>query len=119
MEWELDRYDVLTINGEIQEDALQMTLAEEPEGVLVNLKAFMTYTQDQTRQAAHQVTVRICAAPRTKEERLLERIESKIIEYGNENKTKETIELPQEIDGQKISYHYPMNTRGLVVLAMG
>ena len=119
VEWELDRYDVLTINGEIQEDALQMALAEEPEGVLVNLKAFMTYTQDQTRQAAHQVTVRICAASRAKEERLLERIESKIIEYGNENKTKETIELPQEIDGQKISYHYPMNTRGLVVLAMG
>ena len=119
VEWELDRYDVLTINGEIQEEALQMALAEEPEGVLVNLKAFMTYTQDQTRQAAHQVTVRICAASRTMEERLLERIESKIIEYGNENKTKETIELPQEIDGQKISYHYPMNTRGLVVLAMG
>ena len=53
VEWELDRYDVLTVSGEIQETALREALEEEPEGVLVNLKAFMTYTQDQTRQAEY------------------------------------------------------------------
>ena len=65
VEWELDRYDVLTVSGEIQETALREALEEEPEGVLVNLKAFMTYTQDQTRQAVHEMTVRLCPAPRT------------------------------------------------------
>ncbi|WP_143468861.1 hypothetical protein [Lachnoclostridium sp. An118] len=119
VEWELDRYDVLTVSGEIQETALREALEEEPEGVLVNLKAFMTYTQDQTRQAVHEMTVRLCPAPRTKEEELLDKIRGKITEYGNENKTEEMIKLPEEVDGREISYHYQMDARGMVVLAMG
>ena len=119
VEWELDRYEVLNVSGEIQEEALREALVEEREGVLVNLKAFMTYTQDQTRQAVHEITVRLCPAARTKEEKLIEKIRAGIAEYDNENKTKETIKLPKEVDGQKISYHYPMDTRGAVILAMG
>lgn len=119
VEWELDRYEVLNVSGEIQEEALREALVEEREGVLVNLKAFMTYTQDQTRQAVHEITVRLCPAARTKEEKLIEKIRAWIAEYDNENKTKETIKLPKEVDGQKISYHYPMDTRGAVILAMG
>lgn len=119
VEWELDRYEVLNVSGEIQEEALREALVEEREGVLVNLKAFMTYTQDQTRQAVHEITVRLCPAARTKEEKLIEKIRARIAEYDNENKTKETIKLPKEVDGQKISYHYPMDTRGAVILAMG
>ena len=118
VEWELDRYEVLNVSGEIQEEALRDALVEEREGVLVNLKAFMTYTQDQTRQAVHEITVRLCPAARTKEEKLIEKIRARIAEYDNENKTKETIKLPKEVDGQKISYHYPMDTRGAVILAM-
>lgn len=119
VEWELDRYEVLNVSGEIQEEALREALVEEREGVLVNLKAFMTYTQDQTRQAVHEITVRLCPAARTKEKKLIEKIRARIAEYDNENKTKETIKLPKEVDGQKISYHYPMDTRGAVILAMG
>lgn len=119
VEWELDRYEVLNVSGEIQEEALREALVEDREGVLVNLKAFMTYTQDQTRQAVHEITVRLCPAARTKEEKLIEKIRARIAEYDNENKTKETIKLPKEVDGQKISYHYPMDTRGAVILAMG
>lgn len=74
VEWELDRYEVLNVSGEIQEEALREALVEEREGVLVNLKAFMTYTQDQTRQAVHEITVRLCPAARTKEEKLIEKI---------------------------------------------
>ena len=79
----------------------------------------MTYTQDQTRQAVHEMTVRLCPAPRTKEEELLDKIRGKITEYGNENKTEEMIKLPEEVDGREISYHYQMDARGMVVLAMG
>ena len=29
------------------------------------------------------------------------------------------IKLPEEVDGREISYHYQMDARGMVVLAMG
>ena len=42
--WELDRYDVMNIQGEIQEDAL------DAEGTLVTLNAVLTYRADETTQ---------------------------------------------------------------------
>lgn len=123
VEWELDRYDILNINGEIQKEALLQTLARETEseaeGVLVNLKAFLTYTEDQTKQASHEIAARICTAPKSGEEQLIDRIKSEIIEADNQNKTKKTVKLPGEVDGRKIIYRYPMDARGLVLLCMG
>ena len=48
---ELDRYDVMNVYGELQEGALS------PEGTLVNLKAVLTYQEDETRQALYELSL--------------------------------------------------------------
>ena len=82
VEWELDRYDVMNVTGEIQAGALQEALAEEADGVLVRLRAFLTYTEDPKKQAVHAVSVRILEPERTAGEELLERIREEIRTYG-------------------------------------
>ena len=119
VEWELDRYDLLTVTGEIQENALEEELEENPQGVLVNLKAYLTYTQDQTRQAMREICVRLCREKQGKGELLLQKIQEAIEESDKKNKTKETITLPTEVDGKKISYYAPLNMRGAAVAALG
>lgn len=119
VEWELDRYDLLTVTGEIQEKALEEELEENPQGVLVNLKAYLTYTQDQTRQAMREICVRLCREKQGKGELLLQKIQEAIEESDKKNKTKETITLPTEVDGKKISYYAPLNMRGAAVAALG
>lgn len=119
VEWELDRYDLLHVTGEIQEQALEEALAEEPQGVLVNLKAYLTYTEDQTKQAAQEIAVRLCGKKTDGKERLMQDIKNIIAHNDNQNRTKETIKLPAEVGGKRITYYVPMNMRGAVVAALG
>ena len=49
--WELDRYDVMNVKGEIQEK----NIAEK--GTLVKLNAVLTYTENEKEQAAYQCVV--------------------------------------------------------------
>ena len=53
--WELDRYDLMTIYGELNEEELE----EEPEGALVNLKAYLTYTEDESMQVLEKMSARV------------------------------------------------------------
>lgn len=119
VEWELDRYDVMNVTGEIQADALQEALAEEADGVLVALRAFLTYTEDPKKQAVHAISVRLLEPERTAGEELLERIREEIRTYDGGNRTKEAVRLPEEVGGKEIRYHLPMDPRGGVVLVMG
>lgn len=54
--WELDRYDVMNVKGEIQEK----NIAEK--GTLVKLNAVLTYTENEKEQAAYQCVV--CVYPK-------------------------------------------------------
>ena len=61
VEWELSRYDVMNIYGEIQEDVLK------EEGIQITLKAVLTYMEDQTMQAQYECMANIYPAAKTKE----------------------------------------------------
>lgn len=115
VEWQIDRYDIININGEIRSDKLE----EEKEGVLVNLQAYLTYTEDKTRQVMHEMTARIYPRKKTSAQKLIAGIQEEIRKKDNENKTKDTILFPEEVGGKKLTYRYPMDFRGLVVLVMG
>ena len=119
VEWELDRYDVMNVTGEIQAGALQEALAEEADGVLVGLRAFLTYTEDPKKQAVHAVSVRILEPERTAGEELLERIREEIRTYDGGNRTKEAVRLPEEVGGKEIRYHLPMDPRAGWSLSWG
>lgn len=59
--WELDRYDVMDIQGKLKEQNIS------EKGVLVKLNAVLTYTANEKEQASYQCVA--CVYPKTKRRR--------------------------------------------------
>lgn len=59
--WELDRYDVMDIQGKLKEQNIS------EKGVLVKLNAVLTYTANEEEQASYQCVA--CVYPKTKRRR--------------------------------------------------
>lgn len=110
--WELDRYDVMNIQGEITEEAL------EEEGTLVTLSALLTYREDETRQARHQCTV--CLYPRTLKpgEAREQKIREELTEAEAKDREDKIWHLPRTIGGKAVSYYRQMDSRGAVLIGM-
>ena len=110
--WELDRYDLMNVKGEIMKEAI------DPEGETINLKAVLTYTENEAYQTSYQKAV--CVFPKTAEakDEVASEISEKIQKNQEENASKETFALPKTVEGKKISYYFPFNSRGLVLVVM-
>ena len=110
--WELDRYDVMNIQGEITKEAL------EEEGTLVTLSALLTYREDETRQARHQCTV--CLYPRTLKpgEDREQKIREELTEAEAKDREDKIWHLPRTIGGKAVSYYRQMDSRGAVLIGM-
>lgn len=113
--WELNRYDLINIYGELNEKGT----AEEPEGALVNLKAYLTYTEDESMQALEEMSVRVYPAKLSGEESRRARVLQAIEEEEEQSREKDVLKLPNEIEGRKIILRNPDNPRGWYVLALG
>ncbi len=110
--WELDRYDLMNVKGEIMKEEIN------PEGEIINLQAVLTYTENEAYQASYQQAV--CVFPKTasKETEVAGEINAKIQENQEKNASKETFTLPKIINGKKISYYVPFDSRGVVLVVM-
>ena len=110
--WELDRYDVMNVYGELQEGALS------PEGTLVNLKAVLTYQEDETRQALYECTVMVYPRTLGEDEARKQNLEQEIRDRDKETQTREELRLPDEVDGEGVRYYPRLDIRGLVIMGM-
>lgn len=110
IEWELDRYDVLNIYGEIQED--QVT----EEGTLVEIKGHLLYEQE---EALYVTTVKVVPKVRTKKEQMIARIYGLIGERNQQTKEKDSLVLPTELDGVKIKWQKKRDKRGYGLIVLG
>lgn len=110
--WELDRYDLMNVKGEIMKDEI------DPEGELINLQAVLTYTENEAYQASYQEAV--CVFPKTasQESEVAGEINEKIQKNQEKNASKETFTLPKTVNGKKISYYLPFDSRGVVLVVM-
>lgn len=115
VEWELDRYDVMNVYGELNRENLK----SEKDGVLIHLKAYLSYTEDEKQEAVHEMTVRACPAKRTKTEALLDTVEAKIMKVETKTRTEESFELPDAVSGKRVIYRTSMNSRGAVLMVAG
>lgn len=113
--WELNRYDLINIYGELNEKGT----AEKPEGALVNLKAYLTYTEDESMQALEEMSVRVYPPKLSGEESRRARVLQAIEEEEEQSREKDVLKLPNEIEGRKIILRNPDNPRGWYVLALG
>lgn len=106
--WELDRYDVMNMQGKLQEKKIAEEVSENPDikrdGILVQLKAFLRYTEDETKEALYERAVKVFPPRLSEEEEKVEKILEEIQNEENNNSSKETIELPKKVEGEKITY---------------
>lgn len=110
--WELDRYDVMNVYGELQEGALS------PEGTLVNLKAVLTYQEDESRQALYECTAMVYPRTLGADEARQKNLEQEIRDRDKETQTREELRLPDEVDGEGVRYYPRLDIRGLVIMGM-
>ena len=109
--WELDRYDVMNVYGELKEDQLVA------DGTMVNLRATLTYRANQKAQAAYECSVMVY--PENAEEgSFTTKVLDAIRKNDDVTKTENKLPLPEEVNGKKVQYFYQMDSRGLVILAM-
>lgn len=110
--WELDRYDVMDIYGELQETELK------PEGTMVQLKATITYLEDPKKQVLHECKAMIFPKTLSEEEQKLSDIRDLVKTEDKRTQTKEFLILPARINGEQLSYYPQMDNRGGIILIM-
>ena len=111
--WELDRYDVMNINGEIQEKNVS------EKGTLVKLNAVLTYTANEKEQAAYQCVVCVYPKKLNGEEKINKAVAEKLKKADTKNQEKKTLALPEHMGNKILRYYHPFNNRGPVVTMMG
>lgn len=112
IEWELSRYDVMNIYGELQEDALRK------EGTPLTLKAVLTYTEDRTMQAQHECMAQIYPPQKTKEDLQIFKVKEAIKKEQEKTKTEARLPLPSKVDGETVVYYPKMENRGLIGIGL-
>lgn len=110
--WELDRYDVMNVYGELQEDGLTK------EGTLVMLKGTLTYSENPEEQALYECAVMVF--PKTLEagEQQAADIADRIAEEDERTQTEKELMLPKDIAGKPLQFFKMMDGRGAVLMAM-
>ena len=110
--WELDNYRIMNIYGEIQEDKTV------DEGTLLNLKAVLTYTQNQDRQMVYECSAMIFPQKLTAKEKMIRKIQNEIQKEDVTSQAEERLILPKKIEGKELRYFERMNNRGIVLIVM-
>lgn len=108
--WELDNYEVMDIQGNLQKDALKDS------GTQVKLTAVLSYGEE---QAVCEFYANVFPPLRNAEERLLEEIREEAALSDEKTKTEEFLVLPKYVDGKEIQWEYETNTRAFAVLILG
>lgn len=111
--WELDRYDVMNSHGKLQDAKIKK------EGVIVNLTAVLTYTENEKRQKIYYFGVHVYPRKLTGVEKRTRDIDEKLKAANKKNPTKVKVVLPGTLNGKRMTYYQPFNNRGMVIVVMG
>ncbi len=108
--WELDRYDVMDIQGNLREEMLTA------EGTTVRLTAILSYGED---QEIREFYARIFPPVKSREDRIMVELDQAISQSDEKTKSQEYLVLPDSIDGQEIQWRYGTETRAAALLVLG
>ena len=108
--WQPDRYDVIDGRGNLREEALT------EEGTLVRLNAVMSYGE---KKVSHEFYVNIFPPLLSGEEKMMEAVESSVMESDEATITESFMVLPDQVNGKEIQCKYGRQTRAGAVLILG
>ncbi len=109
--WEVGDYDILNLLGEIKTENLK------EEGTLLELRALLTYGEE---EAVHTFYVNVLPPKLTKWEKKLEKLKAAVQEQESKTGEEGWLTLPDEVDGNKVTWKYPKDSRagGLFILGI-
>lgn len=108
--WELSRYDVIGLDGKLVQDQL------DKKGSLVTLTATMTSTDQPQMQAIHSINVLVF--PKKERGLFSNVIKEEIERIDQETKEDDVLTLPNQYQGETITFYKALDLRGLILAAM-
>ena len=90
--WELDRYDVMDIQGHLQQDNLST------EGTLIKLTVILTYEDEEER---YEFYAKVFPSELSADKEEMRQLQEKVEEADKKTKTKDHIVLPEQVNGKK------------------
>ncbi len=115
VEWEVDRYDVISVYGVLNEE----NLLKKPEGVLVNLKACLIYKQDETKRVITEMPAKIYPPLHDSDEKNALLVTEELRKQEEATRQEAEFVIPKQVDGNEITLCNPGSLRGWYVLALG
>lgn len=110
IQWELSSYNVLGVDGVIQEEHL------EEDGTLVELKGFLSYGEE---QAVYVRNARVYPPSGKGQEALRYQVQKELTQLEQETREDESFTLPKEIDGVALRWSKEQEGRWYYVLIVG
>ena len=95
--WELDRYDVMDIQGHLQQDNLST------EGTLIKLTVILTYEDEEER---YEFYAKVFPSELSADKEEMRQLQEKVEEADKKTKTKDYIVLPEQVNGKKVIWAY-------------
>lgn len=115
VEWELSRYDVMNSFGQLKEEEL----AKNPSGVLVTMRACLTYTENEEKKYVREMTACVYPKEKSSEEAAFLMAKSAIEEEEKETRENASVLIPKSVNGKKIELRNFKNMRGWYVVLLG
>ena len=84
----------------------------------VTVEDIFTYQEDETRQALYECTAMVYPRTLGADEARKQNLEQEIRNRDKETQTREELRLPDEVDGEGVSYYPRLDIRGLVIMGM-
>ncbi len=110
--WELDRYDVMNVYGDLNEDKLS------DEGTLVMLKAVLTYRERESEQALYECAAMVYSCKTGEAGAVSMQVQDKIKEYDKKTQTKALLTLPDSVGEKQVRFYRTMDRKGIVLMLM-
>lgn len=108
--WELDRYDVMNQQGELQTEYLT------DDGTLVKLTALLQYKEEKEQVEFY---AKVYPPVLSKKERILKELDAEMGRLDEETKEQEHYILPSVVDGKFVQWKYRKGDRTAGILLLG
>ena len=108
--WETDDHNVIDTRGKVYNEEL----AED--GVPVRLTASLSYGEE---KAAYEFYVKVFPPKLSDSEKIMDGLRAALAKADEETRTEDYLILPEEIDGEKVTWRYGTDSRVYAILVLG
>ncbi len=108
--WELDNYEVMNLQGEIQTENVS------EEGCVVELRATLSYEETKEVYVFYAL---VLPPEQTATGELMTKLDEKVEELDKSSETEKQMLLPTSVDGQLVIWKYAKNLRAVAVFLIG